>query len=237
MTDISYILEFLPCPTPEAWIDEACKPENLAVILVDHANNELKAAQSAMAIMSRYRSGTYGRNRAGSHSDDAFDEEKVGLQLKTEDQLSLLNKMSRLAREELRHFEQVLAIMARRNIPYDHLGAGRYAGRLSTAIRTFEPYRLVDTLIMGAFIEARSCERFTALAPWLDDELKTFYQSLLRSESRHFQDYLALAEAINGASVADRVTVFGEIEQNAIESPDQVLRFHSGVPDFSLDQS
>ncbi len=226
MTDISPILEFLPCPTPEAWIEEARKPENLAVILVDHANNELKAAQSAMAIMSRYRTGKFGQNRGTSHSN----EEKVGLQLKTDDQLSLLNKMSRLAREELRHYEQVLAIMARRDIPYVHLGAGRYAGQLSTAIRTFEPFRLVDTLIMGAFIEARSCERFAALSPWLDDELKKFYLSLLKSESRHFQDYLTLAEAINGASVADRVAIFAGIEQDAIESRDHHFCFHSGVP-------
>lgn len=223
MTDISPILEFLPCPTPEAWIDEARKPENLAVILVDHANNELKAAQSAMAIMSRYRTGQFPGKR---HSD----EEKNGLQPGMEHQSSLLNKMSRLAREELRHYEQVLAIMARRDIPYVYLGAGRYAGQLSTAIRTSEPFRLVDTLVMGAFIEARSCERFAALAPWLDDELKKFYQSLLKSESRHFQDYLTLAEAINGASVAERVAVFGQIEQDAIESSDPVFRFHSGAP-------
>ena len=179
-----------------------------------------------MAIMSRYRTGTFGQNRGSGHSDG----KQVGLQLETEDQLSLLNKMSRLAREELRHYEQVLAIMARRDISYVYLGAGRYAGQLSSAIRTFEPFRLVDALIVGAFIEARSCERFAALSPWLDDELKEFYQSLLRSESRHFQDYLTLATTINRAPVADRVAIFAGIEQDAIESPDNCFRFHSGVP-------
>nr|MDT0253340.1 tRNA isopentenyl-2-thiomethyl-A-37 hydroxylase MiaE [Endozoicomonas sp.] len=225
--DISHILEFLPCPTPTAWIDEARKPENLPILLVDHANNELKAAQSATAIMSRYRTGQFGQNRG---NNDSTNEEKGRLQLKPEDQLSLLNRMSRLAREELRHYEQVLAIMARRNIPYTHLGAGRYAGQLSSVVRTFEPAKLVDTLVMGAFIEARSCERFAALSPWLDDELRKFYLSLLKSESRHFQDYLTLAEAINGAPVNDRVEVFAGIEQNAIESPDRNFRFHSGIP-------
>lgn len=223
MTDISPILEFLPCPTPQAWIDEARKPENLPVILVDHANNELKAAQSAMALMSRYRNGLLGQSR-----DNA--ERRERSQFKPEDQLSLLNKMSRLAREELRHYEQVLAIMTRRDIPYTHLAAARYAGQLSSGIRTFEPARLVDTLIMGAFIEARSCERFAALSPWLDDELKKFYLSLLKSESRHFQDYLDLAEAFNGAPVNERVELFAGIEQGAIESPDNNFRFHSGIP-------
>ncbi len=226
IVDISHILEFLPCPTPQDWIEEARKPENLSVILVDHANNELKAAQSAMAIMSRYRTGKFDQNKGRSRND----EETGRLQLKPEDQLSLLNKMSRLAREELRHYEQVLAIMARREVPYTHLGAGRYAGQLSTIIRTYEPARLVDTLIMGAFIEARSCERFAALSPWLDDELKKFYQSLLKSESRHFQDYLTLAEVINGSDIGDRVNLFAGIEQDAILSPDQNFRFHSGIP-------
>lgn len=224
------ILEFLPCSTPEAWIDEARQSHNLPIILIDHANNELKAAQSAMAIISRYRTGRYRGGR--DKPEDSADEEKKGFRLKAQDQLDLLNKMSRLAREELRHYEQVLAILARRGIPYQHLAAGRYAGRLSSAIRTFEPGRLVDTLIMGAFIEARSCERFAALAPWLDEELARFYRSLLKSESRHFQDYLVLAEAINGAPVDDRVEFIAGIEQEAIESPDQIFRFHSGAPDL-----
>ncbi len=223
MIDISHILEFLPCPTPEVWVEEARKPENLSLILIDHANNELKAAQSAIAIMSRYRTGQFASARDKN-------EDKARRQLKSEDQFSLLNKMSRLAREELRHYEQVLAIMARRNITYIHLGAGRYAGQLSSVIRTFEPEKLIDTLIMGAFIEARSCERFAALSPCLDDELKKFYLSLLKSESRHFQDYLTLAEAINAGPVSDRVMLFAGIEQDTIESPDPNFRFHSGVP-------
>ena len=223
------ILEFLPCPTPEGWIDEARQPHNLPIILIDHANNELKAAQSAMTIIGRYRTGGY---RTDHHSKSGIraGESKTGFQLEAQDQLDLLNKMSRLAREELRHYEQVLAIMARRDIPYLHLSAGRYASRLSSAIRTFEPGRLVDTLIMGAFIEARSCERFSALAPWLDEELARFYRSLLKSESRHFQDYLTLATAINGASVDDRVVLFADIEREAIESGDSEFRFHSGIP-------
>ena len=220
MNDISHILEFLPCPTPQSWVDEARKPENLSTILIDHANNELKAAQSAMAIISRYRSGQFWfASQKGELSEH-----------QQRCQFDLLNKMSRLAREELRHYEQVLAIMDRRKIPYTYLGAGRYAGQLSKAVRTFEPARLIDTLIMGAFIEARSCERFMALAPHLEEELQKFYRSLLKSESRHFQDYLTLAEAIHGDSVADRVALFAGIEQDAMESPDGQFRFHSGVP-------
>ena len=203
MTDISQILAFLPCPTPAEWIEEAIRPENLPDLLTDHANNEKKAAATALNLMFRYP-----------------------------DQPELLNKMSRLAREELRHFEQVLAIMAKRDIALRPLNAGRYAGMLRRGVRTHEPERQADTLIIGAFIEARSCERFAALAPYLDGELQKFYRSLLKSESRHFQDYLVLAQNIAGESLDERIAYLAALEQEAICSGDEEFRFHSGIPSF-----
>ena len=64
---------------------------------------------------------------------------------------------------------------------------------LRKVVRSHEPVKLVDTLVVGAFIEARSCERFEALVPHLDEELGKFYFGLLKSEARHFQGYLKLA--------------------------------------------
>lgn len=170
------------------------------LLLVDHANCEKKAASTALNLMYRYV-----------------------------DNFELLNKMSRLAREELRHFEQVIAIMARRNIPYPQITASRYAAELRKSVRSIEPGKLVDTLIVGAIIEARSCERFAKLAPHLDPELQTFYLSLLKSESRHFKDYLTLAAKASDGSIEDRVQYFLQLEKTLIESPDQEFRFHSGV--------
>ncbi len=89
---------------------------------------------------------------------------------------------------------------------------------------------LIDKLICGAYIEARSCERFAALAPWLDEDLQTFYLSLLRSEARHYQDYLALAQQISAEDISARVRYFGDVEADLILSPDREFRFHSGVP-------
>ena len=170
-------------------------------LLIDHAHCEKKAAATALNLMFRYP----------QHG-------------------SLLNKMSRLAREELRHFEQVLAIMERRGIDYCSLPASRYAGLLRKHVRTHEPGRLIDTLIIGAFIEARSCERFHKLAPYLDEELGSFYLSLLKSEGRHFLDYLSLAETLSAEPVDERVAFFASVEKDAIESEDKEFRFHSGVP-------
>tara|TARA_Y100001001_G_C7969101_1_gene295260 strand:- start:634 stop:1242 length:609 start_codon:yes stop_codon:yes gene_type:complete len=172
---------------------------NQDLMLIDHAHCEKKAASTALSLMYRYVDNT-----------------------------DLLNKMSRLAREELRHFEQVLAIMKKRGVTYTHLSPARYAAGLREAVRTEDPGRLVDVLIVGAIIEARSCERFAALAPHLDERLAEFYNSLLKSEARHYQDYLKLAEQANGGPVDERVADFLAIEQKLIEEPDSEFRFHSG---------
>ncbi len=198
--DISSIHAFLPCATPDAWVEAALEAQD--VLLIDHANCEKKAASTALNLLYRYT-----------------------------DDFALLDKLSRLAREEMLHFERVIALMKRRGIAYRPLSASRYAARLHQSIRRGEPGRRVDTLIVGALIEARSCERFAKLAPHLDEELGTFYASLLKSESRHFRDYLALARKANGgASIDARVAHFLAIEQELIESPDDELRFHSGPP-------
>lgn len=171
------------------------------LMLVDHANCEKKAAGTALNLMFRYL--------------DNFD---------------LLHKMSRLAREELRHFEQVLAIMQKRGIEYPHISASRYAAGLRAEVRSAEPGRLIDTLICGAIIEARSCERFARIAPHLDEELQKFYLSLLKSEARHFRDYLALAQKATDEDISPRVQHLLAVEQQLVQGDDGEFRFHSGVP-------
>ena len=116
-------------------------------------------------------------------------EPDVPLQLFTDLQV----KLAQLVREEMLHYEQVLEFMAKRGQEWKAVSAGRYAAGLRKEIRTYEPEALIDVLIIGAFVEARSCERFYALAPLVDEELGRYYRYLLKSESRHFEDYLALA--------------------------------------------
>lgn len=173
--------------------------ENQDVMLIDHAHCEKKAAMTAINNIHRYP-----------------------------DDNELLNKMSRLAREELRHFEQVLKIIKKRGLKYGHMSASRYAAGMREHVRKNEPGKLVDVLIIGAFIEARSCERFAKLAPFLDEELRSFYESLLKSEARHYQDYLKLATKYAGEDISERVAFFREQEADLVVSPDQEFRFHSG---------
>ena len=171
------------------------------IMLIDHCNCEKKAANTAISLIFKY----------------------------TERQ-QLLMKMSKLAREELRHFEQVLQLMKKRNIKYVDLSASRYASKLFKHCRKTEPESLVDRLIVGAFIEARSCERFAKIAPHLDQELEKFYLSLLKSESRHFRDYLNLAQEYSDEPIENRVELFRQVERQLILSKDKEFRFHSGIP-------
>ena len=92
--------------------------------------------------------------------------------------------------------------------------------------------------MIGAFVEARSCERFYALAPIVDEELGRYYRYLLKSESRHYEDYLTLAlDVAKTAKLKDpeediqqRIELIREVEKELILSPDKLFRFHSGVP-------
>lgn len=196
------VREFLGCATPEAWLVRA--GSELPLLLVDHAHCEKKAASTALSLMYRYP----------EHRE-------------------LLGKLAQLAREELLHFEQVLELMDRRKVAYGHLSPSRYASGLRRMVSASEPDKCVDTLIVGAIIEARSCERFAALAPRFrdrDPELSRYYRFLLKSESRHFEDYLSLARLYARGPIEERVAALLEKERVLIESPDPDFRFHSGVP-------
>ena len=204
MIDLSEIYSFLPCATPETWLNAA--PVHLDTLLIDHANCEKKAASTALHLLHRYV-----------------------------DRMELLGKLSQLAREELLHFEQVVALIRKMGIKYRKLSPSRYASELRSHVRKEEPLRLVDMLISGAYIEARSCERFAVLATRLLEEKETraignYYRFLLKSERRHYADYLALARLYATGCIEERLAWFGEVERELILSPDADFRFHSGTP-------
>ena len=198
--DLSPIYEFLGARTTQAWVDAALA--DLPLIIQDHANCEKNAAGTAMNLIFRY--------------EFSYD---------------LQRKLAQLIREEMLHYEQVLGIMNERGQAWKYLSAGRYAKGMLKHKRTYEPAAMVDVLIIGAFIEARSCERFATLAEVINDErLAKYYRYLLKSESRHFEDYLALAQSLAEDNIDERVAFFREVEAELISSPDAELRFHSGNP-------
>ena len=179
---------------------------NADLLLIDHANCEKKAASTAMSLLYRYV-----------------------------EKPRLLQRLSRLAREELRHFEQVARVIEERGIAYRHVSASRYAGALKKMVRSHEPQRLVDTLLVASVIEARSCERFALLADVVDVQLAGLYRSLLDSEKRHFDVYRQLAlEYGDEKDVRARIDLILEEENNFITTADKDFRFHSG-PTGELD--
>jgi tRNA-(ms[2]io[6]A)-hydroxylase len=174
------------------------------VLLIDHANCEKKAASTALSLMFAYA-----------------------------EDLELTSHLSRLAREELRHYEQVARLIRSLRVTPVRLAPGRYADRLRRLVAKAEPQRAIDLMVCGAFIEARSCERFAAVAPAIGGAAGALFQGLHDAEARHFQLYLDLAEraaARAASALGPRIEEFARVEAELITSRDDVFRFHSGVP-------
>ena len=173
------------------------------LVLIDHAHCERKAAGVALQLMFRYPS-----------------DEQLGEQL------------SALAREELEHFEQVLALLQRRGIPLKTLPAPAYGSTLMAQVRKAEPQRMLDTFLVAGLIEARSHERMALLAAQSPDpELQALYGELLASEARHFGLYWVLCEQRFGREVTvGRLQELAAFESKALsgslERPD-LVRMHS----------
>ena len=178
--------------------------KQLPQLLIDHANCEKKAASTALGLMFAY-------------ADDAA----LGVGL------------ARLAREELRHYEQVVRLMADLGVAYTRLSPSRYAGELRRALINHEPARRLDLMIVGALIEARSCERFAGLVGRVPVAVSTFYENLHAAEMRHQHLYLNLAQQhaeAQGLDVVARFKVLAEVEAELVTRPVAAFRFHSGCP-------
>lgn len=171
-------------------------------LLVDHANCEKKAASTALSLIFTYSA-----------------------------DMHLTDRLSRLAREELRHFEQVQKYMRELDVPFARLSPSRYGEGLRRVLNKHEPQRLIDLLLCGALIEARSCERFIGLSSRLSAPLADFYGGLAHSEARHQSLYLRLVEG-RAAEIdwQKRLREIAEVESELATSPDPQFRFHSGSP-------
>jgi tRNA-(ms[2]io[6]A)-hydroxylase len=169
-------------------------------LLLDHANCEKKAASTALALMFAYP-----------------------------EDFELASRMSKLAREELRHFELVQQKLTELGIGFRRLSPSRYAEGLRKALRREEPGRRIDLLLCGALIEARSHERFMGLIERLPAPLAGFYDSLAAAEARHAGLYQRLA-ARGGVDVVPRLAELAAVEAELATAPDPQFRFHSGTP-------
>jgi tRNA-(ms[2]io[6]A)-hydroxylase len=174
--------------------------EHLGEIMLDHAHCEKKAAGAALRLLFSYP-----------------------------DQRFLQEPLAALAREELAHFQQVLALMDARGIEYRSQRPSPYAGRLHSCVRQQDPHRLVDLLLICALIEARSCERLKLLSESVaDTELADFFKALLAAEARHHQLYVELAGRVAAADrVEERLTELAEEEARILREPAAAPRLHA----------
>ena len=175
-------------------------------ILLDHAHCEKKAAATAVNMLFRYP--------------------HVG---------ALLSPLSRLAREELMHFEIVLGHLSRRGVPFRRIAPSAYASHLTGIIRSREPERLLDFLLVFSMIESRSCERMRLLAEaWPDPALRALYRELLASEERHHELYYGLATELYPALLVEsRMQEVMRREADAVLLPppgrDGTARLHATI--------
>ncbi|MCY1011267.1 tRNA-(ms[2]io[6]A)-hydroxylase [Nannocystis pusilla] len=178
--------------------------EHLPEILLDHAHCEKKAASTALSLIFRYP-----------------------------ERPAMVVPLSRLAREELAHFEEVVAVMRARGLEFRRQTPSPYAAKLMAAARTHEPMRLLDTLLCCSLIEARSCERMRLLAETLDDPgLVKLYRGLLACEARHFHSYVELArelELVPEAELMARLDVLAAHEAEVLRGDPGEPRLHSAV--------
>jgi tRNA-(ms[2]io[6]A)-hydroxylase len=174
-------------------------------LLQDHADAEKKAASTAISLMFLYA-----------------------------DDVELAGQLSQLAREELRHYEQVAKLMRSLGIGAQRRRAGRYAAGLRAAAARSEPHRKLDLLLIGALIEGRSCERFRLLAPALPAPVAELYRALEHAEARHYEIYLRFADATQrahpGLDWRARLAELAAIEAELATAPDDSFCFHSGTP-------
>lgn len=171
-------------------------------LLIDHAHCEKKAASTAINLIFRYPN-----------------------------ELVLLKPLSELAREELEHFELVLDKITQRGWTYRRFKPSAYAGKLISEVRKTEPFKMLDTLLCCALIEARSCERMKLLADAFighDDDLADLYKGLLASEARHHSLYIDLAHHLfDKDEVKVRLQYLSEHESKILAAPQDELRMHS----------
>lgn len=174
--------------------------QHLNDILIDHAHCEQKAASTAMDLMFDY-----------VENDD------------------LCREMSEIVREELEHFQLVRDLLKQRGVRFHRLKPGTYGRQLKELVRRMEPHRAVDRLLIGALIEARSCERFVLLRDHLQDvQLKEFYGSLYESEARHHATYVRLARHFaSDSDVNARLQELAMAEAAIIATGCELPRVHS----------
>jgi tRNA 2-(methylsulfanyl)-N6-isopentenyladenosine37 hydroxylase len=175
---------------------------DLQALLSDHLHCERKAAESSLMLVRRYP------HRGTS-----------------------VEQLSRLAHEETSHVVQVAALLARRGWMPKADTPNRYARALLAEVRGREPERLLDALLVSAFIESRSHERLMLLARGFaargDDELARFYAALGDAEERHAEVFLELAQPLVSAEAfTERLAFFGEHEADILAGLPHASRIH-----------
>ncbi len=172
---------------------------DLPAVLVDHAHLERKAATSAINLE------------------------------KFRDLFARVDELNAIAIEELQHFQLVLGLLKRRDIPFGQAHPSRWISGLMRALRNGHRYQVIDHLVCCSLIEGRSCEKFQILSEALvsrDPELAAFYASLVESEGNHYATYLLMARGINETETQGRLDFYLDLDAQLITEPNPLAMLH-----------
>lgn len=177
--------------------------KELDEVLTDHAYCEQKAASTAISLIVKY---------------PEFPE--------------LVQEMSKLAQEEMEHFQRVHEIIVQRGYTLGRERKDDYVNELLGFLNMnqIRVGQLVEKLLFAAMIEARSCERFRVLSDNIEDqEIATFYRELMASEAGHHTLFLKFARQYGkpaGIDVDARWNEFLEFEAGMIKRYEARARIH-----------
>ena len=172
---------------------------NLGTVLVDHAHLERKAAKSALTLQ-RYQ------------------------------QLSgRLEELTAIAIEELEHFNLVLKLLEKREIPFGQAISSPWLSGIMNTIRKGQNEQVIDHLLCAAMIEGRSCEKFQILSEALvpvDAPLARFYASLVESEGNHYASYLLMAKEVDESETNRRLEFYLDLDAELVQQPNDLHILH-----------
>lgn len=173
--------------------------ERLHAVLVDHAHLERKAATTSLNLE------------------------------KYQELFERVDELNAIAIEELQHFQLVLDLLRKRNVPFSQPIRSPWISGLMGHVRKGRREQVIDHLIVCSLIEGRSCEKFQVLAEALkpvDRELAQFYASLVESEGNHYATYWLMARGIDEPEADRRLDYFLNVDARLIREPHDLPILH-----------
>ncbi len=172
-----------------------CVMQNFDAFLQDHADCERKASSMAMSFVAKYP-----------------------------DRTEIIPELIETALEELEHFRDVYALIAKRGGKLQHsIPKDPYIEQMLAFCRTDVMGRFLDRMLLASLFETRGAERFKMIWSRLEEgtDEKKFFHNLWASEAKHAHIFVKMA-----LLYFNETEVYKRLEEFSIEE----ARIVQGLP-------